>query len=377
MDRDDGFYPDWASAPGETIADILDERDISVDHFAELMNWADEDITDLLQGRATITISAARQLSQVLGASLEFWMSRDFHYRQNVRRLNLDGQEWLRRLPLGDMINFGWLGRAPHPADELASCLQYFNVSNVSEWTSNYQALGRAAAFRTSPSYDSRTESVATWLRQGEIQAENIACSPWNPGQFKDSLLYVRELTLEKDPTKFIPQLQRVCSQSGVAVVVVRAPTGCTASGAARFTSEDKAILQLSSRYLTDDHFWFTFFHEAGHLVLPSQKSFYVNSPQDADACLIDHSDVAETPREEEANQFAARTLIPEEFESQLMRLRPRRMAVARFASEVGTSPGVVVGQLQHHRRIAFNRMNGLKRRFKWKNTTLLSRERG
>ena len=374
MNRDDGFHPDWASAPGDTITDILDERDISEDSFTELMDWRREDIADLLQGRATITISTARQLSQVLGASLEFWMSRDFHFRQNIVRLNQNGQEWISRLPLSDMISFGWLERTPHPADELEVCLQYFNVSNVSEWNSNYQALERAAAFRTSPSYASRTESVATWLRQGELQSETIDCSYWDPGQFQDSLQYVRELTRQKDPTRFIPRLQDICSQSGVAVVVIRAPTGCRASGAARFLSENKALLQLSSRYLTDDHFWFTFFHEAGHLLLPSQKSLYLDSLEDADTCLIEYSDKAYTSREEEANQFAARALVPEEFKQRLMELRPQSMTIARLAMQIGTSPGIVVGQLQHQGRIPYSHMNLLKRRFMWEGNTLVSR---
>lgn len=375
MNRDGDFYPDWASAPGDTINDILDERNISADHFAELMDSVAEDIEDLLVGRTTITISTARQLSRVLGASCEFWMSRDFHFRESVKRLNQEGQEWLRKLPLSDMVSFGWLERAPLPAEELDVCLQYFNVANVMEWKSSYSALGRIAAFRTSPSYDSRTESVATWLRQGEIQADRIQCSTWNPEQFEQSLVRVRELTLQKDPSSFIPQLQQLCSKSGVAVVIVRAPVGCRASGAARFVAEDKALLQLSSRHLTDDHFWFTFFHEAGHLLLPSQKSLNLSILEDADACLIYEPGATETPREEEANHFAARVLIPEEFERKLKALRPRPLSIAKFAKEVGTSPGIVVGQLQHQDKIPHRHFNGFKQRFKWDRNTLISRE--
>ena len=375
MYRDGGFYPDWASAPGETINDILDERNISVDHFAELMDSAAEEIDDLLVGRTTITISTARQLSLILGASCEFWMSRDFHFRESVKRLNQEGQEWLKRLPLSDMVSFGWLERAPLPAEELDVCLRYFNVSNILEWNSNYNAIGRIATFRTSPSYDSRIESVATWLRQCEIQADRIQCSPWDPEQFERSLVRVRELTRQKDPATFIPQLQQLCSESGVAVAIVRAPAGCRASGAARFVTDDKALLQLSSRHLTDDHFWFTFFHEAGHLLLPSQKSLNLSRLEDTDACLINEPGVNETLREEEANHFAARALIPTEFERKLVSLLPRPLSIAKFAKEVGTSPGIVVGQLQHQGRIPYRHFNGFKQRFKWDRNTLISHE--
>ena len=109
------FRPDWASAPGETIADVLAERSLSIDDFARLMEYTPEEARDLLEGRATISIGIARRLEQALGAPVEFWMSRDYQYRQNVARLHVADQEWLRELPIGDMIKFGWLSPVPHP----------------------------------------------------------------------------------------------------------------------------------------------------------------------------------------------------------------------------------------------------------------------
>lgn len=82
------FCPDWASAPGDTILDILKERDLSVSEFGRRMGHTPEATRNLLHGRAMITIGTARRLEQVLGASVEFWMSRDFQYRQDVERLN-------------------------------------------------------------------------------------------------------------------------------------------------------------------------------------------------------------------------------------------------------------------------------------------------
>lgn len=104
------FHPDWVSAPGDTIADILRERGLSVDEFAVHIGHTPDQANDLLQGRATITIGIARRLEQAVGGSVEFWMSRDFQYRQDVVRLQPVDKEWLRDLPIGDMIKFGWLG---------------------------------------------------------------------------------------------------------------------------------------------------------------------------------------------------------------------------------------------------------------------------
>ena len=254
------FHPDWASAPGETISDILRERSLSETKFAQQMGHTPEDAKDLLQGRATITLAVARRLERVLGASVEFWMSRDYQYRQDIARLHAANQEWLTELPIGDMIKFGWLGPVPHPTDEVAACLRFFGVPSIGAWRETYAGLHQMAAFRTSPSLDSRLASVAAWLRRGEIEAGKIECGTWNPRRFQESLPHIRSLTREKNPDRFIPELQKCCAESGVAVAIVRCPSGCRASGATRFLSRDKALLLLSFRYLTDDHFWFTSF---------------------------------------------------------------------------------------------------------------------
>jgi len=365
MASNEEFRPNWASAPGDTIADILRERDISDVEFAKQMGRTVEDANNLLKGRSTITISIARRLEQVLGASMEFWMSRDYQYRQDISRLHVDDEEWLHELPVGDMIRFGWLTRVPHPSEELAACLRFFNVPSVKGWREEYAGLQQMAAFRTSPSFDSRPASVAAWLRQGEIKAEAIECSPWDPKRFQHSLSSIRSLTNVKDPKRFVPELQKRCAESGVAVAIVRAPSGCRASGAVRFLSRHKALLQLSFRYLTDDHFWFTFFHEAGHLLLHGESNFFSETLDGEKSWLLEWIDTISTPEEQEANEFATSTLIPPEFQTQLANLPIDSRKVIRFAVRVGVSPGIVVGQLQHM-GIGYNQLNRLKRRYIW-----------
>lgn len=349
------FRPDWTSAPGDTISDILRERSLSQTEFAERIEHTLEGVKDLLQGRATITLEVARRLERVLGASVEFWMSRDFQFRQDIARLQAANKEWLTDLPVGDMIKFGWLGSVPHPADEVTACLGFFGVPSISAWRETYAELHQMAAFRTSPSLDSRPASVIAWLRRGEVEAGEIECAPWDPQRFQESIPHIRSLTREKDPDTFIPELRRCCAESGVAIAIVRCPSGCRASGATRFITREKALLQLSFRYLTDDHFWFTFFHEAGHLLLHGERSFF-----------LEGDDTPSTVEEEEANEFAAKTLVPTEFQQELLSLGADAIKVIRFARRVGVSPGIIVGQLQHLGRIRHNQLYRLKQGYEW-----------
>lgn len=355
MSRTQGFRPDWASPPGDTIVDILQQYSLTETEFAKKIGKTLKDTKDLLQGRTTITIAVARKLEIVLGASVEFWMSRDYQYRQDIARLHEVDEEWLGELPVNDMIKFGWLSPTPKPSDEMAACLHFFQMPNVNAWREAYSRLQQMAAFRTSPSLDSRPAAVAVWLRQGEIEAETIDCRPWDAKQFQDTLSHLRTLTREKDPSRFFPELQKCCADCGVAVAIVRSPSGCRASGATRFLTHNKALLQLSFRHLSDDHFWFTFFHEAGHLLLHGEKGFF-----------LEGTDAPSTTEEKEANKFAADTLVPTEFQPMLFGLRADARKIIRFAMQIGVSPGIVVGQLQHAGKIKYGQMNSLKRRFKW-----------
>ena len=167
----------------------------------------------------------------------------------------------------------------------------------------------------------------------------------------------MRRLTRTKDPKRFIPELIRRCAECGVAVAVVRAPAGCRASGATRFLSPDRALLLLSFRYLSDDQFWFTFFHELGHLLLHGETELFLE-----DLDVSGEKDKYES----EANSFAESLIIPPEFKRDLTEVRLEMRSLVRLAHKIGVSAGLVVGQLQHSGRIPQRHFNGLKVRYDW-----------
>jgi plasmid maintenance system antidote protein VapI/Zn-dependent peptidase ImmA (M78 family) len=354
------FYPNWISSPGATVLDILIERNCSVAEFAAATHRSSYDVAQLLTGVASLKPDWADDLVATIGASKDFWLRREAQYRREIARLSADADhrclsKWLNELPINDMIRNGWIEQAD-TAEELAhKALAFFGVPSVPAWRHTYGNVLDAAAYRTSLAYEVHPGAEATWLRQGEIQARAIDCAPWSKQRFVCALPKIRELTCEPDPSVFLPKLEAICAQAGIALVITRAPAGSRASGATKFIAEDKALMLLSFRYLSDDQFWFTVFHEAGHLVLHTDKGLF-----------LEGSDFGSEAAENEADVFAQEHLFSGGNYDALSTVPLNKFSIGRLARRAGVSPGIVVGQLQKIGRTSHKYFNYMKVRYAW-----------
>ena len=347
----------WISPPGETIEDLLEERGWTKAELAERLGCTPKHVNELLKGRATINATMAAALSRVLGSTPEFWLEREARYRAALENKAAAAplqsmSSWLKELPIAWMKKQKWIPDIEGGGDLVDACLRFFNVASVDAWRKVY--LAPHAAYRSSPKFKKQPGAVAAWLRRAELEASELQCAPWNEKGFKALLSELRALTCESDPEAFVRRLQEACARHGVAVVFVPAPRGCPVCGATWWLSPSKAVLALSLRHKTNDHLWFAFFHEAGHLIRHSKKIEFVEGLDGLDMAL-----------EEEANLFASQQLIPPQFESELRTLRSHA-DVQEFAEHIGVHPGIVVGRLQFDKRIKWNQMNDLKQRYQW-----------
>lgn len=352
------FVPMWATPPGATVLDVLRERGWAVGYLAKEAHRDLHDVSRLLYGVAPLDDGWAESLSRVVGSTAEFWLRREEQYRSDLRRLSTSAEishAWLDALPVGDMIKFGWIecGRSTH--ETLINACAFLGVSTPTAFECKYERLISASAYRQSQAFETNSAAVAAWLRHGEIEATAIDCEPWNVGRLRASLDDIRALTRTSDPAEFMPALQHTLAKCGVAVVAARAPEGCRASGATRFLAPNKALIQLSFRYLADDQFWFTVFHEIGHLVLHAHEQLFLEGLEDR------HSGA-----ESEADQFALQALFERVGVDALETVNLTKFDIARLARRAGVSPGLVVGQLQEKKRIPFKHFNFMKVRYAW-----------
>lgn len=352
---DSTFQPNWASPLGETITRLMNRADIHPLDLAHKLDMTVNEVRSVIAGIEPISSEIAEGLSTALGGSAAFWQKRDADFRQSVAGVPIERRydvSWLKSFP--DLADFGWINPAKSEQDKAERLLDFFGIQHFSQWKFRYPEASSVSAFRTSHAFDTRHESVSSWLRQGERVADSIECADWNPKKFEARLGEIRTLTKNRFPTRFFPELRRICAECGVALVAAPTPVGCPASGATQFLKRSKAMMMVSFRFKSDDQFWFSFFHEAGHLIL-----------HDIDAVFIDDNlDSGNSKEEAEANTFAQNILIPEEDRPAMLRLPRRSEAVIRFAVKMGVAPGIVVGQMQKAGVLPYQYLRHLKRRY-------------
>jgi HTH-type transcriptional regulator/antitoxin HigA len=349
----DDIRPDWTSPPGDTISDLLEEQGWNQSSFADRMGYTEKHVSLLINGKAPITEETAFKLEKVTSIAAGFWLSREAQYREALGRVEEERAlareaPWLKELPLKHMLEHNWVRRCPNAGAQVAECLQFFGVASTKAWRTSYQEP--IAAFRASKSFSIDSAAAATWLRQGERKAASIEAQPFDRNKFRSSLHDIRALARETDPQVFVPKLTEICAASGVVVVFASAPKGCPVSGATKWITPTKALLMLSLRHKTNDHLWFSFFHEAGHLLIHGKRMMFI----DVEGNLDDE-------QEEEANRFSREILIPPTYNNALATLARQEDAVVQFAHIVGIAPGIVVGRMQKEHLLDWNQLNHLK----------------
>lgn len=359
----EAFVPRWASPPGRTIRLALDARGLSVAEFAAAIDLSPQAAESLLAGDSPITMRVARRLESTVGGSVAFWVQRDGQYRDSLALVAAD--HWADGFPTAALVRLGWIERPRSWLATIQTLLAFFGVVDTEAWQRAYGAMLDEAQFRMAQAAPLEPKAVAAWLRRAEVEGSAIDTAPWSASDFRRALDDVRPLTKMRDPAEFVPALRDRCAAAGVALVVLRAPTGCPASGAARFVDAERPQIILSGRYLSDDHFWFSFYHEAAHLLLDGPGPVVVD--------VLEHSDgIPSDDREAAADAMAGELLLPKAIRDGLAAGANSPRDVLRAAREAGVSPGIVVGQLQHAGRIGFRtRYNVLKRRYAWRGSSL------
>jgi HTH-type transcriptional regulator/antitoxin HigA len=351
------YKPDYAVHPGEYLEEVLQVREIKKREMSERLGISVKHLSQIINKQASITADMAIQLEKALSISANIWNNLNANYALFEARAKETQElsrhlEWIKQFPIKDLIKLGFIPSTRDPKSILESLLRFFGISSPEKWQSYYGKLSQVS-FRKSGAYSDNLHHIVSWLRAGEISARGIETSGFSKTLFKRSLQKIRELTT-KSPSDFEPLMRKLCAAAGVALVFQTEFEKTHLSGVTRWLTQDKALILMSLRYKTNDHFWFTFFHEAAHILLHGKKEIFIDDIKGFDS-----------KKEREADRFARKILIPEdEYLKFTAKKSFYKSDIESFAEGIEVHAGIVVGRLQHDKLIDYRWHNNLKEHF-------------
>ncbi len=350
MVKQNQYFPQIAFHPGEALAEKLEEIGMGPKEFALRTGKPEKTITAILKGDSSITADMAVQFENVTKIPASFWLNsqRAFdEYLARVKRRHIieDAVEWAHKFPLAQMVKLGWMEAVSSKQEMAARLLAFFGVASPKAWEDYFCNQQLKVAFRISLAHTREPYAISAWLRQGELSAQQIQSKPYFEKEFRDVMPQIKSVMAEQ-PDDFFHQLSVLCLSAGVKVVHTPFLPKAPISGATRWIN-GTPLIQLTGRGKRNDKFWFSFFHEAGHILLHGKKEIFLEQ--------IEYHD-KDLKKEREADEFAVKWTFSHEQEAELKGNMPvSEEAFYEYARKINTHPAIIIGRLQHNRDIRYS----------------------
>lgn len=350
MAKKNEYFPQSISHPGKTLDEKLNELNMGPKEFAIRTGKPEKTISAILNGDSAITPDMAVRFESVLKIPAHFWLNNQRNYNEwiaRVKRINSieEALEWARSFPYAEMAKWGWVPGIRKTEEKVEELFKFFSFSTKRAWENYYYGQKLKVSFRISLKHTKEPYAVSAWLRQGEILAGELSAPNYNAGKFKQNLNLFKNIMAEQ-PKYFFKKLQELCLEAGVKVVYTPCLPKAPIHGSTRWMV-NTPLIQLSARYKQNDRFWFTFFHEAGHILLHGKKYISIEN--------VDFDDV-DIKKEHEADDFAVDWTFSEEQEREVENSFPVTVDdVLAFAKKFNTHPALIIGRFQHKKLLHYN----------------------
>ena len=366
METKEIIYSDLSIPPGEYLEEVIEELGISKNELARRMNRPAPKLSAIFKGDKAITPDTALQLEKVVGVPAHIWTGLEADYRLTLaRQKKVLEQETLKeesklvtKFRYADLVKLNVIKKKTRPTDKVLELHKFFGVTSL---RNIYNLQRYQPAFRFEGGKKNKkvsSEAITSWLRIGELKAQKQFLAAFDKNRLEKSIQEKRSLTAS-EPDEFQDELRQKLADSGVVLILCPHLPGSFVQGATFWLGKDKAVIMMTIRGKWADIFWFSLFHELGHILLHDCNSVFLET---------DSSESERDEKEDEADQFASETLIPShKFELFIKEGNFYKDNIIQFANEVQIPPGIVVGRLQHGKYIKNEWHNGLRIRYDWK----------
>ncbi|MBR2801306.1 MAG: HigA family addiction module antidote protein [Erysipelotrichaceae bacterium] len=323
--------------PGYYIEELIEELGISQEDYAKKLGTTPKNLSILLRGEQSLSADMAMKISRLTGTSIKLWTNLQSAYDAAMAEIRSE-QETDKEKGVLKSLDYRFfrdhfrLPSLPHDTSgQVTEIRKFLDLASLTI----LEKPDLTVSFRKKKD-QSQTDLIRTnaMVMIGMNETLKTKAPPYRRARFKEAVQQAAELT--KDHRDLLPQLTNIFRESGVILVILPNMPGCRMNGASRRVG-DKVMLVVTERRLSADTFWFTLFHEAGHIL----KSDFGLSSGDA--------------KEEAADSFAQQLLIPEEkYQEFVSRRQFTRSAVETFAEEIRRIPEIVLGRLQYDGLVSY-----------------------
>lgn len=322
---------DYGVTPGELIRFELKARGFSQADLAARAGVSAKHLNQVIQDAVPLSADTALRLERTLGIPAPILSQADAVNQANKQRAKVrEGlvahRAWFEEFPRNVLLQHRIVTARAAIESQIEDLLEFLGVADPKAYDSVYAST--VLSFRRAQQWKVNPHATSVWLRIAELKADRLDVVPYDKQAFNALLKELPSLTVVPLGRAF-PVLQQRCGEAGVAVVYTPCIDGTRASAAVRWLGPERPIIALTERGKYEDSVWFSFFHEAAHIVLhPKRKS--VIELEGAD-----DEDGGETA----ANNFAKTTLLQGRL-NELLALESRE-EVKAFAEDIGIHPGL------------------------------------
>lgn len=358
------YETDAIIPPGSLIQEALEELGMTQVELAQRMGRPPQMISELVNGRKSLTAETATQLESVIGIPAYILSGLESQYQlalaKRAKRERIETQEiqYLEQIHCyNELVKRGVVNRTSDPIEQVSALLAFFQVASLSTVPSLYQPANRTWA-----GAELNLFHLAAWLRMGEMRAGAQECKDYSASGLKSALHSLRKL-VSRDLVQSWEFLVALMNNAGVRVIAHKPLKGLKVCGSVVWLSRHEPVLIVSDLGRSLDKFWFTFFHEVGHILLHKPNEMFIS--------LEDGAMNPADQRENEADQFAQDLLIPWKAwtEWRWPGRYPTNEHIRQFAQSVELTPDIVAGRLCKEGKMPWSRLNSFRRKLEFPET--------
>ena len=345
--------------PGETLAEVLEERGITQAELAARTGVSTAYVNNIIKGKKGISAKFAMGLEYALNVPKSFWLNLQANYDSELLELN-EGQTIIEeeRTAIGELAEIvkylrqkGLIPMREKKDDSILSLRKVLQISNIA----NLKNIIPAGAFRMPSTQSVNPYVLGAWIRLCQMKGDRNLTSCFDVKQSGKLIAEMKRIMMQNH-AGFQYELRETMGGYGIDFTIMKNFRGAPVQGYISQKSDGTFQMVLTLRGAFADIFWFSLFHELGHIV---------NGDIGKASKFVD--DGSDREKEFAADCFARDALLePVSYRNFIKKEDFSIEAIENYASSQNVMPYIVIGRLQKEKYLDYRSFSSSKLRYKW-----------